>query len=316
MSEHEAEAGEAEEGHFEDDSSEEDVAKAKSMGWKPPSEWKGAPPKNGFQKARDYVERGESVLPIVRAEKAKLEVELAKTRKELADFKVDQGKIYERLTKMSAKALERQREQLESKYEAAIEAAAEVGDKAEVKRLRAEEKKAVKEFDEAVEEKPELDDDKKSGKASGNTPDENAVIEAWTKENEWFADDEDMRVIAINYHGKLKREQPDLSLEDNLAKVRNYVAKKFPGEFKKDEPEEDEDDTPKRRGSPVESGGTRMPGGATQRSAWSRLPDEARKQADKFIKEDGLFLNKGETVEKNLQAARERYAVDYFGEQK
>lgn len=302
---------------FEDDSSDEDVSRAKSMGWKPPSEWKGAPPKNGFMKARDYVERGETVLPIVRAELAKKDVELSKARKELADYKVEQAKVFERLSKMSAKALERQREQIEAKYETAIEAAAEVGDKAEVKRLRAEEKKVVKEFDEAVEEKPELDEDKKSGKATGNSAEENQIIDAWTKNNDWFNDDEDMRVIAVNYHGKLKQQQPDLTLEENLAKVRAYVAKKFPGEFAKDDkPEDDEqDDKPARRGSPVEGSGTRV-AGVVSRTAWSKLPEEARKQADKFIKEDGLFLDKGETVEKNLQAARERYAVEYLGEQK
>lgn len=320
MSEQEADDTDLQEApQFEDDSSPEEIAEAKSMGWKDPSEWKGEPPKNGFQKAKDYVERGKSVLPIVRAELAKKEVELAKANKRLEDFKVETEKRFENLHRMSASALKRQRETLEAKYDAAISAAAEAGDKEEVKRLRKEEKEAVKEFDEAVEEKPELDEDNKSGKAKANTPDENKAIEAWIKDgNEWFNDDDDMRTVAVNHHMKLKSTQPDLTLEENLAKVTAYVKKRFPSEFKDADKPDDEggEDAPKRKGSPVEGSGSRVPGGGFGKSAWSRIDDDAKKQADKFIKEDGLFLNKGETVEKDLQKARERYAVEYLGEQK
>jgi hypothetical protein len=315
MSEQEADGDLQEAPQFEDDSSEEEIAEAKSMGWKDPSEWKGAPPKNGFQKAKDYVERGQTVLPIVRAELAKKEVELAKANKRLEDFKIESDKRFESLHRMSASALKRQRETLEAKYDAAISAAAEVGDKEEVKRLRTEEKAAVKEFDEAVEEKPELDEDNKSGKAKANTSDENKTIEAWIKEgNEWFNDDDDMRSIAVSHHMKLKSTQPDLSLEENLAKVTAYVKFK---EADKSDDDTGDDDTPKRKGSPVESGGSRM-GGAGSKSAWSRIPAEAQKQADKFIKDDNLFLDikGGETAAKDLQKARERYAVEYLGEQK
>jgi hypothetical protein len=53
-------------------------------------------------------------------------------------------------------------------------------------------------------------------------------------------------------------------------------------------------------------------GGDSGRSSWSKLLADAQKQADTFIKEDGLFLEKGETVEKDLQKARERYAKMYL----
>lgn len=311
MSELEAEQHEAPQ--FEDDSSDDEIAEAKSMGWKAPSEWKGEPPKNGFQKARDYVERGRSVLPIVRAELAKKEVELARANKRLEDYKVESEKRFESLHRMSSNALKRQRETLEAKYDAAIAAAAEVGDKAEVARLRKEERTDLKEFDEAVEEKPALDDDTKSGKAKANTPDENAVINDWIKDgNEWFNLDGDMQAVAVRHHVKLKTEQPDLSLEENLAKVTAYIQKRFRSQFEEAAEDKAEDEKPVRKGSPVESGGSRIPGGGVPKSAWSQIPDDAKRQADKFIKEEGLFLNKGETVEKDLQKARERYAVDYL----
>ncbi|HDA7234988.1 TPA: hypothetical protein O5T43_002567 [Staphylococcus aureus] len=52
--------------------------------------------------------------------------------------------------------------------------------------------------------------------------------------------------------------------------------------------------------------------GGSGGSKFSKLPADAKAQADKFIKEDGLFLEKGETVEKNLSQARERYAAAYL----
>jgi hypothetical protein len=47
-------------------------------------------------------------------------------------------------------------------------------------------------------------------------------------------------------------------------------------------------------------------------SKFSKLPADAKTQCDKFIKEDGLFLEKGETAEKDLAKARERYATAYL----
>ncbi|HDA7249066.1 TPA: hypothetical protein O5T67_002531, partial [Staphylococcus aureus] len=62
---------------FVDDSPPEDIEKAKAIGWKDPSEWKGAPPKFGFIKAKQYLERAETVIPIMRSENKKLKDDLA-----------------------------------------------------------------------------------------------------------------------------------------------------------------------------------------------------------------------------------------------
>jgi hypothetical protein len=58
-------------------------------------------------------------------------------------------------------------------------------------------------------------------------------------------------------------------------------------------------------------GGSRLAGGSGG-SKFSKLPADAKTQCDKFIKDDGLFLEKGETVEKDLNKARERYAAAYL----
>lgn len=292
---------------FEDDSSPEEMEEAKGLGWKSPKEWKGDPPKNGFKKAKDFLAHGKEVLPIVQSQNKKLERELAEANKKLATIEKDTAKKLENLERMSRAALKQQRERLEAQFEAVKEAAVEVGDKDAYRKADKDQKAALKEFDEEVSEKkdePKKDDDK----SKGEIPKE---VEAWVKENPWFDDDEEAKAVAITRHGKLLRDHPTWSLEKNLEEVRKYVAKRFPEHFEDENGKDDEEETPKRKGSRVEGGGSRM-GGDGGRTAWSKLPADAQKQADTFIKEDGLFLEKGETVEKDLQKARERYAKMYL----
>jgi hypothetical protein len=306
------EGQEAEAVTFEDDSSPEDIAEAKQLGWKDPSEWKGAPPKNGFVKAAEYVKRGETVIPIIKSQLTKSEKENQRLAQEFAAYKTEQAEKFSRMEKMNGAAMKRQREQLEEEFSARIDRATEVGDTAKVRELRKAERDALKEFDaDAADTKKEEKKEAKDGLPS----DVQETIAAWIKDNAWYNDDEDMQAVAIRHHGKLLRDHPSWSMDKNLEETRKYVAKRFPAEFEDKGKGDDEDDKPKRRGSPVESGGSRGGEGGS-RSAWSKLPAEAQKQADKFIKEDKLFLNKGEDPEKDLQKARERYAQEYIGEQK
>lgn len=295
---------------FVDDSPAEDIQKAKGMGWKDPAEWKGNPPPKGFIKAKEYLERAETVIPIMRSENKKLKDEVAEARKELKEFKEETKLTVANMAKMSKVALDRQRTQLEDKYSAAIDAATEVGDKDQVRKLRADERKDLKAFDEAAEEaKPTKEElDKANEKVNQALPkDVQDDISAWLVQNPWYHKDEDMQAIANRQDGKLSKERPELSTSDRLEEVRKYIVKRFPKEFD-DEPEED-DEKP-ARGSRVE-GGSRVAGGGGG-SKYSKLPADAKAQADKFIKEDGLFLEKGETADKDLAKARERYAAAYL----
>lgn len=289
--------------NFEDDSTPEEMERAKGLGWKSPKEWKGEPPKNGFKKAKDFIAHGEEVLPIVQSQNKKLERELADAKKELAEFKRDQAKKLENMERMSRAALKQQRERLQEQYEAVKEAAVEVGDKEAYRKADKQQKEALDKFDEAVAEKKE---DKKDDQKAEMPK----AVEDWVKENAWFEEDEEAKAVAITRHGKLLRDHPTWSLEKNLEEVRKYIAKRFPEHFE-EEAKDEEDDKPKRKGSPVEGGGSRM-GGESNRSAWSKIPADAQKQADVFIKEDGLFLEKGENAKEHLQKARERYAMQYL----
>jgi hypothetical protein len=301
---------------FVDDSAPEDVEKAQQIGWKNPKDWKGTPPKNGFVKAKEYLERAETVIPIMRSENKKLKDELAESRNELKSFKDEMKVTVANMAKMSKVALDRQRNQLEDKYSVAIDAATEVGDKEQVRKLREAERKDLKEFDEVAEAATEKKIEEGKKDVNGALPkDVQDDIGEWLAENRWYAADEEMQAIANLRDGKLMKDKPGLTTKERLAEVRKHVAKLFPDKFKaEDDPNEQGEDEKPARGSRVE-GGSRVAGGGGG-SRFSKLPADAKAQADKFIKEDGLFLEKGEDAVKDLAKARERYAADYLGEDK
>jgi hypothetical protein len=299
---------------FEDDSAPDEVEQAKSMGWKAPSDWKGKPPKGKFLKAKEYLERAETVIPIMRSENKKLKDDLTEARKELREVKENTETRIAKLAQMSKVALDRQRQQLEDKYSAAIDAAAEVGDKELVRKLRKEEREQLKEYDEATEEASEVKAEKtetNKEKVNDALPKEvKDTIAGWITENNWYSTDPEMQMVANQHHGKLLKDKPGLTLEENLEETRKYIIKRYPEKFGKQEPEDDDEEDRSARGSRVE-GGSRL-AGAGGGTKWSKLPADAKAQGDRFIKEDGLFLQKGETVEKDLAKARERYAADYL----
>jgi hypothetical protein len=130
------------------------------------------------------------------------------------------------------------------------------------------------------------------------------AIDTWIAENaDWFRDPE-LNAVASAAHARLRTEKPGLSPTENLSEVRAYVAKRYPEKFGNGQ-----DTAP--RGSRVE-GGSRASGSDEGRGMWSKLPADAKAQADKFIEKDGLFLKRGEDKEKDKQKARERYAKEYF----
>ena len=285
--------------------------KARDMGWVPPSEWRGAPPRDGFLEPQEFVRRGEKIMPIVRAENAKLKTELAELKEAREQDRKEHRENLGRIEKMSTAALALQRKNLEEQYSERKEKAVEVGDMPAYRQAVKDEKEAVKALDDRLEpteaeKKNKLAEDQRLPKHVED------VIDAWKADNRWYEDDpkkaDEMSIYATAVHMRLQREKKGLTLAENLAEVTKIVRKRFPEHFGE---AEEEDDEP-RRGSRVE-GGSRMNGGS--RSLFSKLPADAKTQADRFIKEDGLFLDKGETAEKNIAAARERYAKQYFGDE-
>lgn len=283
--------------------------RARDLGWVPETEWRGDPPKGGFKSAEDFVKHGEEVLPIVKSQVKRLEADKAELASRLERMEADGKQRMERMERATKAALEHQRETLERKYAEAKEAAVETGDVKKYRELDKQHREELAELDKKTAE-PEGEKDKPKGPQLPAHIKQ--TIDKWVDENStWYADEE-MRGVAIARHGKLLKEKPGLSIEENLAQVRDYVKKRFPENFGVDDGDDGQnDDPPPRRGSPVE-GGSR--GGGRGGSLYSRMPKEDQAIADRFIKDDKLFLEKGETVEKDLAKARERFAKQYFGE--
>lgn len=301
----------------EGEASPEVIQQAKDMGWVSPDTWKGAQPKNGFLSPQEYIRRGEKIMPIVRAENKKLTDALATERAERAADKAEHAKTIARIERMSTLGIEQARRQIEEKYADRKEAAVDVGDKAAYRQAEKDEKEAIAAIDDKLKEAaPEKE--KPNGKAGDLPKAVTDIIDAWQADNKWYRTDDpsdEMTAYAVARHIKLQKEKKGLSLKENLEQVAADVRKRFPEEFGDVDDGKGGDEEPEKpRGSRVE-GGSRTGGGGTA-SLWSKLPADAKAQADKFIKEDGLFLNKGETVEKNMREARERYATQYLGDDK
>lgn len=289
----------------------ETVALAREMGWKPESEWKGDPPKGGFTSATEYVRRGEKILPIVNARAKKAEARVQELEARLERQEADHRDTIKRIERMSSVALENQRLQITSQYAARKEAAVEVGDKEAYRQADKDEREAIKAIDERLKETDAKDTKDDKDKLRELPREIKEVLDEWYAANPWFNTDKRLNKFATDVHLDLQQEKPGLTLRQNLDEVRKEVVKRFPEKFGE---EPDDDDPPRRKGSAVE-GGSRLNGAGGGGSKYSKLPADAKANCDRFIKEDGLFLVAGETVEKDIGKARERYAEKYFEEE-
>lgn len=290
--------------------SPDDIRFAKEMGWKDPSDWQGDPPKNGFVSAKEYVRRSEKVLPIVNARARNAEEKAAKLEAKLEQMETDHRDTIKRIERMTEAALKQQRSQIEADYATRKEAAVETGDKAAYKQAVKDEKEATQALDERLKDEP-ADKEKKKEEAKLPKAIQEAIDE-WLNENPWFNQDDELNGYANGVYKKMRRENPGFTEKQVLAEVRKRTVKRFPEAFHESEADNPSEDEDRPRASRVE-GGSRMNGGGGK-SLYSKLPAEAKSICDKFIKEDGLFLEKGETSEKNLSQARERYAQQYLGD--
>ncbi len=285
----------------------ETIERAKEMGWVSPEDWKGTPPKAGFLDPAEFVRRGEKVMPLINARARKAEEKVAALEQEIAATRADHRANLDRVERMSRSALEAQRTQIEQKYAAAKEAAVETGDRVAYRTAVTEEKEVTKAFDDRV---AEVEKTKKAATGADDAPRlPKAVqdtIDSWLADNSWFNSDVELNALANVHHQKLIKDRPGLTLAENLAEVRKYVAKRFPDKFGSSQ-SDDGDDEP--RGSRVE-GGARNGGGGRE-SQWARVPKEMRQIAEK-AGHIAYYLKDGETMEKNSSAARERWAVKYF----
>lgn len=270
-----------------DDKADEALdAKARDMGWTPKDEFKGDPA--NWRDAKEFVKRGEEFLPFIKKDRDKAQAEVKKLKDDMAKT----AKDFKRLEKMNQVALDNQREQLMAQFGAQKRSAVEMGDTEAYESIEKAETEAIAKLDKKTQPDPNKPvDELPAGVRS--------TVDGWIVDNRWFESDEEMRALASAHHGKLLQDKPGLTLAENLAETREYVKGKFPEKF----------GVTKQRGSPVE-GGARG-GSGKSNGLWGKLHKDARAQATRMIK-NGQFLRPGESIEKDIAKAQQRYAEIYF----
>jgi hypothetical protein len=270
-------------------------SRARAQGWVDRDEWTGDPER--WRPADEFVKRGEELLPVAIERNRALERKQQELEQRLAERERTFQEQIARIERVSMTALQRQRDQLDAQYQAAMRQAVELGDTARFDQLARDQREALGQFDEqiAVHQRP-------APARDGLVPlpaDQDAIRSQWMARNTWFHADPVLNSVAQAIHVHLGRERPGLSLADNLAATEAEVRRRFPEKFQAP-------GVGTGRLSPaamipaVESGAGRLPARSGPRAKGvADLPSEARRAGENFVKM-GLYKNIKE------------YATEYF----
>lgn len=183
-------------------------AEARDMGWTPESEWKGDKKPVKFLSAEEFVERGETLIPI-----------LNKRLKEKDAAWEERFKKAEALNTKTTERLQKQFEKDLAEAQAAKKVAVKAGNVEEVERL-----------DSVID---DLRDDAPAKKLTGAALEKhNQKVQGdWIGGQDWWGVDEDMTAWAIGKSQAFAFKEPDISIEDNLTKLDAALKKKYPEKF-------------------------------------------------------------------------------------
>lgn len=266
-------------------------ARAEKMGWIPPTRFRGDPER--FVDADLYIERGETVLPIVKEQNKRLHTELEQVKGEAAKtaaaLKAAQdaiNSIEERHSVEKQQAVEEARRQVKAQLTAASEA----GDHEGVAELTDQLVKlnvqpAVEKAKPAAEEKP----------VQQFKPDPDLV--EWNNENPWFGTNKRKTGLALGIAQELREAGETLQGRPFYDKVLAEMERELGTE---------------PRGDKVAGGrnGSDGEGAARGRKTYASLPADAKQACDA---DEKRFVGSGRPY-KTLAEWRNRYAQLYFGE--
>tara|TARA_R110000803_G_scaffold184316_1_gene246663 strand:- start:619 stop:1398 length:780 start_codon:yes stop_codon:yes gene_type:complete len=247
---------------------------ARSDGWVPQGEWGGDPGK--WVTAEKFVERGEAILPIVKADRDKAKAESLELRKELAEVKKTTQEFkdfQDTVLENTKKKLGQQIDDLKAEKKLAakdndLEAVVTIDDKIE------ELETAIK----APEPKPEP----VKNQPAEMSPEDTALYNSWLGENDWYKDNKRLRFYADNYAQTL---QGKLQGNEFLDELTREVKDAFPNEFQNPN---------RKRASNVDGGSPK--GGNGKGRGFDDLPADCQDACSRFVKNI-----KGFTVERYLQ---------------
>lgn len=267
-------------------------AEAKEMGWVPQDQYHDDPTK--WVDAKDFVERGEHILPILRANNKKIKKELSEREaqlKELRDSLEAQKQVLKTLKKHYTESTAREVEAAKRDLIAQLKAAKEVGDvDAELKVTE-----ALDELKEKQKESKESADLDRDPTELQPPPKLDPEYVQWQNENPWFGD-------TTNKENRLKTKEVLRIAEDFREDGDTQVGRPFLLKCVEEY---------NRRHkvtaiSKVESG-TRGTGGPTGGRAYDRLPKEAKEAC---MEDKDLFVGPGKKF-KEVREWQDEFAALY-----
>lgn len=269
-------------------------ARAEKMGWIPPSRFKGDPER--FVDADSYIERGETILPIVKEHNRRLESELASVRAEarataeaLKAAQTAIEEIEERHTVATQKAVEEARAQVKAQLAAASEA----GDHIGVAELTDQLTKLNQAEDAAGPQKKEP----RAAEPQAFTPPPEMV--EWNKENPWFGKDRRKTALALGIAQELRDAGETAQGRAFFDKVAEELEQTL-GKPLREEPPASKVEGARSFG---EGGGGRSGG-----KGFESLPADAKAACDADARR---FVGPGKKY-KDVTAWRKRYAEIYY----
>lgn len=259
------------------------ILEARQLGWVPKEEWRGDPDR--WTDAESFVNRGHEVMPILKANNARLVGQVGNLEKEAGELrrllKESQDSI-EELKTFSAEITATRVKEVKTEILAKLKKAKEDGD-TEAEVLLTDELTDLK----AAEREQRAAPKKEEPKPSARQDDVDPEFTAWTQvaENSWFGRDNRKTALAIEIAKELRSDPKNKSVIGTAFydMVGEEVAKVFGGE-------------PARGTSKVEGsrGGSGGSGGssAAKGKGYNDLPADAKaicdKQGKQFIGKSGF----------------------------
>lgn len=258
-------------------------ARARRMGWKPQSEYRGPP--EMWHDAKEYIELGEVALPVMAARNKKLDRQVERLESRLGEQSTLLTDIVHRSRKVEELAYNRAKAELEAERRAAVAS----GDTETFER-------ADRQMQLLTPPAPAPEPAKPPTNGNGADP----VIQAWRNENPWFDRDQEANVVAVGIHGMLSQQHQDWSLEEKLAETKIRMKRLRPDLFESASREADQqNNNERRRAPPAVSASSTAGGRAVQPRSFDALPADARAQFPRVVK---MLEGKGEPYTKEEHA--------------
>lgn len=248
-------------------------------GWKPKEDWKGHP--DAWKPADEYVRVGQTVLPIIQSRLKKSYSKIDELEQELARQGTDFDERTERLNRMHAVALDRQKAQITESFGDKKRAAVAEGNVDAYDEADKAEREALETLEEDV--KKAEPEKKKTDDPYADVPaDVKEAFQEWVADNQWFMNDNVLGAYAGDVQQRMMRDTPGMSIKEVLQETTRLTREKFPEKFGR----------PNGKRRPSVEGGSRR-GGNTDTRGEHDLPPEALKEAREYIKE-GVFKTVGD----------------------